>query len=110
MGLGETGIDFKFKNQDGAEPRAVKITVKDGQGPERDVTSKVLQTSIDHRLRLVTVTDDRFSDSFNPPTEHLQMQLDDTSPGAVGTLAIAYMQKLLEEAESIPCDAQRAPP
>lgn len=110
FGMGESGIDFKFKNQDDAEPRAVKIKVNDGQGPERDVISRVLQQSIDHRLRLVRVTDDRFSDSFNPPTKHLQMDLDDTSPGAVGNLAVAYMRKLMEEAESMPCDAQGAPP
>jgi hypothetical protein len=103
FGLGEAGIDFSFKNQDDAAPQPVKITVMDGSGVERDVTSQVVQQHTDHRLVLVKVTDGRFGDSFNPPAIHLQSPLNDAAPAAVGSLAIDYLRSLIDEAKTITC-------
>lgn len=50
--------------------------------------------------RLITVKNEKFSDSFDPPTEHLGQQLSDASPYAVATLWLAYLEDLTTESEA----------
>jgi hypothetical protein len=50
---------------------------------------------------LVPVVDDRFGDTFPPPDRHLAQQLNDTTPQAIGRLAVAYLEKLINDARAI---------
>jgi hypothetical protein len=50
-------------------------------------------------LVLVRVKDDRYSDYFDPPFEHLGKALPDQSPSTVGRLFIAHLTGLIEEAK-----------
>jgi hypothetical protein len=50
---------------------------------------------------LVTVRDDRFGDSFDPPTEHLGLILADRSPLGVARLGFAYHAALVDAAASL---------
>ncbi len=49
--------------------------------------------------KLVAVTDDRFGDTFAPPSEHLGKPLTDASPIGVATVWLAYLEGLVGEAE-----------
>jgi hypothetical protein len=51
-------------------------------------------------LVLVRVKDDRYSDYFDPPYEHLGKALPDQLPSTVGGLFIAYLAALIDEAKS----------
>lgn len=50
--------------------------------------------------RLITVKNDKFSDSFDPPTKHLGQPLSDISPQAVAALWLAYLEDLTAESEA----------
>ena len=50
--------------------------------------------------RLITVLDDRYGDSFDPPKEHLRQRLPDESPHTVGQHGLAYFERLVVEARS----------
>ena len=52
-------------------------------------------------LILVRVTDDRFKDSRNPPTEHLGCKIKDPTPQVVAKLALEFSTKLIGEAEQL---------
>ncbi|WP_294392024.1 hypothetical protein [uncultured Sphingomonas sp.] len=52
-------------------------------------------------IRLSTVRDDRFGDSFDPPREHLGVFIDGERPGNVAKAAIAYLEKIVAEAEAL---------
>jgi hypothetical protein len=52
------------------------------------------------RVKLVPVRDERYGDTFNPPTEHLGRPLDDTSAKGVAALALRFHEALVDEAES----------
>ena len=58
-------------------------------------------TQLPARAELITVTDDRFGNSFDPPTEHLGAPLADTSPSAIGTAWVEYLEKLVTEASAL---------
>jgi hypothetical protein len=49
---------------------------------------------------LVPVKDDRYGDAFQPPTTHLGEQLEDTTPLAIGRLAVAYLERLINNASA----------
>ncbi len=51
--------------------------------------------------RLITVKDDRFGDSFDPPAEHLGKKLSDASPLTVATLMMRYLSGLIDEAANL---------
>jgi hypothetical protein len=51
------------------------------------------------RIRLAPVTDARFNDKFDPPTEHLGNPLADQSPLNVAQLGLVYVRALVEDAE-----------
>jgi len=51
-------------------------------------------------LAVVRVKDNRYSDYFDPPFEHLGKALPDQSPSTVGRLFIAYLAGRIEEARS----------
>jgi hypothetical protein len=52
------------------------------------------------RINLVTVHDDRYHDSFDPPDAHLGIPITDHSPANIATLAVAYFESLFVEAEA----------
>ena len=54
--------------------------------------------AIPSHIFLVTVTDDRFGDSFPPPEEHLGTPLSDKSPNGVAAAGLAYLERLYDEA------------
>ncbi|HUZ32008.1 MAG TPA: hypothetical protein VMV19_07880 [Xanthobacteraceae bacterium] len=49
-------------------------------------------------LALVRVKDSRFGDYFDPPYEHLGTKLADQSPLTVGSLFVAYLAQLIDDA------------
>ncbi len=49
---------------------------------------------------LVTVKDEKYGDEFHPPTEHLGTPIADADPIAVAGLAVAYLTKLIDEADA----------
>jgi hypothetical protein len=51
-------------------------------------------------LALVQVKDPRFKDHFNPPYEHLGAKLADQSLLTIGSLFVAYLAGLIDEARS----------
>ena len=53
-------------------------------------------------IRLIKVTDDRYGDTFSPPTSHNGRQLDDRLPKTVATLGLSYLEDLIAEAEKLP--------
>lgn len=57
---------------------------------------------IDPRMELVTVTDGRFGDSFDPPEMHMGMPIVDRSPLGIANLAIPYLNDLMKEASELP--------
>jgi hypothetical protein len=58
-------------------------------------------TLISPGIRLVPVTDERYHDTFNPPTTHLGQLLVDRSPIAVARLGIQYFESLISEATNL---------
>jgi len=50
---------------------------------------------------LVRVKDERYGDEFDPPTTHLGKALEIRHPVAVGELALAYLESLIEEAAKL---------
>ena len=53
-------------------------------------------------LFLVSVTDDRFKDTFDPPNSHLGAELADKSPWTVARLGLVYLTSLIDEARLLP--------
>ncbi len=53
-------------------------------------------------LRLLSVTDDRFGDTFHPPTVHLGKVIPDPSPREIAKLALLYFAELFVEASTLP--------
>jgi hypothetical protein len=52
-------------------------------------------------LVLVPVRDPRYNDKFAPPDKHLGQQLADTTPRAIGHLAVAYLERLINDASAM---------
>jgi hypothetical protein len=52
-------------------------------------------------MKLITVKDARYGDTFDPPTKHLGADLADTSPLAIAELAISYLEGLIAEATEL---------
>lgn len=76
----------------------IPLTTSFGGGPEVPLTT--YQT---HSIRLVTVVDSRYGDSFDPPKLHLGNELPERLlPQMVGELALEYLKNLIEEASSLP--------
>ena len=46
---------------------------------------------------LITVKNEKYGDSFEPPNSHLGERLKDTSPRAVASLWLDYLERLIEE-------------
>lgn len=67
-------------------------------------TPQAVQTMdlVDPRMELVTVTDGRFGDSFDPPEMHLGKPIVDRSPSGIAKLTIPYLNDFLEEASELP--------
>lgn len=55
-------------------------------------------------LRLVAVTDSHYGDTFYPPSQHFGNQIDGTCPLTVGKAALAYLEGVVKEAESLSSD------
>lgn len=115
----EHGIDYgtalradettiKFPQTAEVSFRALVKVNEDGSVDMRDATVVTPDGEFSHaehvnpRVELVTVKDDRFHDSFDPPNEHLGKPLEDVSPPTVAALAISYLERLLEEASELP--------
>lgn len=58
-------------------------------------------TPIPSHPELVAVRDDRFAQTFDPPTSHLGTTLSDTQPVAIGYLGLRYYAALIEEAAGL---------
>ena len=50
---------------------------------------------------LIPVTDDRFGQTFNPPTTHLGQQLPNSYPLTVATKGFEYVENLVQEAGTL---------
>jgi hypothetical protein len=50
---------------------------------------------------LLPVTDDRYHDTFHPPKEHLGKPITYPNPVTVAKLAIAYIQGMIDEADTL---------
>jgi hypothetical protein len=59
------------------------------------------QTYDNPSLALIRVKDPRFNDHFDPPYEHLGVNLPDQLPLTVARLFVAYVARLIEDAGSI---------
>ncbi len=57
---------------------------------------------VEPRMELVIVKDNRFNDSFHPPSMHLDRPIVFNSPATVANLMIAYLSMLLDEAATLP--------
>jgi hypothetical protein len=78
--------------------RNIKIDFQDSPKPEPG--AKVAELRIAFYPQ--TVTDQRFSDRFDPPTSHLgQLIADQTAPG-IAALALDYLEKMISEARALP--------
>ena len=53
------------------------------------------------RSDLATVYDDRYNDSFDPPTEHLGEPLPDQKPSTIAHLAYDYLRKMVDVADAM---------
>lgn len=51
--------------------------------------------------KMISVTDNRFGDTFDPPTEHLGRPLRTGSPTEVAELGFEYHKQLIDEAERL---------
>jgi hypothetical protein len=49
-------------------------------------------------IKLITVKDSRYNDSFDPPTTHLNQPIAHISPIGVARLALPYLESLIAEA------------
>jgi hypothetical protein len=49
-------------------------------------------------IRLMTVRDERYKDSFDPPSKHLEKPIVDRTPIGVARLAIPYLDNLIDDA------------
>ena len=76
---------------------------EDGKIAHYDVTTpdgKLLLPKITPaHVKLITVHDERFGDSFDPPKEHLGKSVRIGSPLEVAELALSYHERLVDEAE-----------
>jgi hypothetical protein len=52
-------------------------------------------------IQLIPVTDNRYGDTFSPPTRHMGTALADISPLAIAKLGHTYLKRLLEEAAGL---------
>lgn len=52
-------------------------------------------------VKLITVHDPRFGDSFDPPTQHLGSPVEDQSPLNVARLGLEYLESLVAEAAEL---------
>ncbi|MGZ3274570.1 MAG: hypothetical protein ACXU82_12055 [Caulobacteraceae bacterium] len=73
----------------------IHITLKPGSGP-------ALVTRKAPGPLLIPVRDDRFNELFMPPSEHLGASIVDDMPAAIGALALAYYEALVDEASRLP--------
>ena len=53
---------------------------------------------------LITVKDDRFGDTFDPPDGHLGTPLTTGDPYQAGRAFLDYLSQMVEEAQSLPQD------
>lgn len=104
MGPGQATITIR-EPFDPAKLAGVKLVF----GPHRpghvQVSSSnedVISTKIYDKpsLVLVRVKDDRYTDYFDPPYEHLGAKLSDQAPAAVGKMFVEYLSDLIKTAKS----------
>ena len=69
-----------------AQEKAAKATIAMGYKPAR--------------LTLIAAKDDRYGDSFDPPSTHLGARVDGTDSVAVAKASLVYLDKLLDQAET----------
>lgn len=55
-------------------------------------------TMVKSRLTLLPVKDERFGDTFPPPTDHLKQPVTSDDALEIGGLALAYLRKMIDEA------------
>jgi hypothetical protein len=92
--IGKSGEDVHLRNfQSGPEGFQGEIEAIAGVFPTVDIQPS--------RPILVTVQDDRYVNSFDPPKEHMGKTLKDTSPLAVAKLALQYHETLADDAEKL---------
>jgi hypothetical protein len=89
------------KKLEGVQIR-IDATSRPGHVLVASSNEEVISTTMYDRpsLALVRVKDPRFNDHFDPPFEHLGNALSDRSPLAVGRLFVAYLTRLVEDAQT----------
>lgn len=86
---------FKVEGVIRTGKREIKVTPVRGPAP----TVEVVQPYVE----LVSVTDERFGDTFDVPKAHLgaPLTLKDQSPQKIAALALAYLEQLVAEASRL---------
>ncbi len=85
---------------------SVWFTAKDGHWIASDVRGNVHFSK--DAIRLVTVHDERFKDSFDPPCKHLGIPIEDTSAANIAELAITYLENVFSEASAMAITTNRS--
>lgn len=86
------GGAYRFDGIVGGDDTNLKITHEGGPPPV---------VLVGRRMKLTTVKDSRYGDSFDPPAEHLGAPISDRSPIGVASLALSYLEGLLAEAAQL---------
>ncbi len=95
LGIGTRGeavhVEYMGPARDGSGRQEIVLRPVDGKLPT--------VRHVEPQAVLVQVKDERFGDTFDPPTEHLGKPLENRTPSEVAALALVYHEKLVEEAE-----------
>src|ERR1043166_1803667 len=85
---------FTYKSNTTDPPRNFKVTnMATGE------TKDAVQHSFRTYLKVVSVRDDRFGDTFDPPTSHQGAAVNTDNPANIAALAVKYLERLVAEAE-----------
>lgn len=85
------GGSYRFDGTFGSHTD-MTITHQDGPPPIIEFGTKIV---------LAPVTDTRFGDRFEPPTEHLGAPIPEPDPEIVAALALSYLEGLISEAAEL---------
>ncbi len=79
--------------------RVVLVAIADGQWVAEALEGEL--GFANDVIRLVRVCDDRFHDSFDPPTSHLGQRLSDATPLGVAVIALSYLERMIAAASAL---------
>lgn len=88
-----TSFEFMIDDKGRKHYRNIRAGSPNGPVPIEAVNAKVVT---------LTVHDRRYGNKFEPPLMHLTRPIVDTSPKGLASLAVTYLEQLLDEASKLP--------